>query len=453
MHFEATEVFEDNWNAMHQRAENGKRLYRYIINEGSSRSSKTYSLIDCLDLYCRENTGKRVTIWRDTKRLCKDTVLKDARKHLAITGRWCKGHRYHATESVLTYDTNTLLEIHGTDDAENVHGLTQDVAWFNEPYKISKDTFDQIDQRTAEFIFIDWNPKMAHWIEDLKKDPRTIVIKSTFLKNPFCPYESRIKLLSYKPLSHAAAVLKGLKTEDQLRAGDTKGLSDSDFEDAILCLENERKGSADAYNWSVYGLGEKAERPDRIFRWTAIEPFEYDAIPATTLVYGNDWGIVDPWGVVEVKYFDGGLYLRQKNYLSENELRSKMPINDLAALQHDPEGLVKRQFNLMGISPKAVIACDTNRPQKTKALRVAGYDYAIAAPKGLIVDGINLLLDMPVYYCSSSKDLHNEQENYSWKKDRYGIRLEEPEDIDNHLIDAVRYAAQYLRAVGVITKA
>src|SRR5690606_25973393 len=137
-----------------------------------------------------------------------------------------------------------------------------------------------------------------------------------------------------------------LKTVEQIRDNKLRGLTDSDFEDAILCLENERKGTADAYNWSVYGLGEKAERPDRIFRWTAIEPFEYDAVPDGNRIYGNDWGIVDPWAVVEVKYFDGGLYLRQKNYLSENELRSKMPINELAALQHDPEGLVKRQFNL-----------------------------------------------------------------------------------------------------------
>jgi hypothetical protein len=43
-----------NWEAINAKDENGNRKYRYILNAGSSRSSKTYSLIDCIDKYCRE---------------------------------------------------------------------------------------------------------------------------------------------------------------------------------------------------------------------------------------------------------------------------------------------------------------------------------------------------------------------------------------------------------------
>jgi hypothetical protein len=36
--------------------------------------------------------------------------------------------------------------------------------------------------------------------------------------------------------------------------------------------------------------------------------------------------------------------------------------------------------------------------------------------------------------------------------DRYGIVLEEPEDIDNHLMDPSRYIALFLQARGIIKR-
>jgi len=106
----------------------------------------------------------------------------------------------------------------------------------------------------------------------------------------------------------------------------------------------------------------------------------------------------------------------------------------------------------MNIDPNKIIVCDNNRPLKILALRRAGFEYALAAIKGAgsIVDGIDLLNSLKVYYTSSSTNLKYEQENYSRKVDRYGIVLEEPEDIDNHLIDPARYGAEYWRKEGLI---
>ena len=155
----ATIIFQKNWDAIHALAPDGSRRYKYIINEGSSRSSKTRSLIDCYDLYARGNEYKRLTVWRDTKTDCKKTVLADMLKHHKQTGRYKKGYIFNKTESIFSYPTESTVEIHGTDDEETVHGMDQDAAWLNEPYKISRDTFDQIDQRTSDFIFIDWEPE------------------------------------------------------------------------------------------------------------------------------------------------------------------------------------------------------------------------------------------------------------------------------------------------------
>lgn len=453
-----TNVFKRNWDAMHAKDENGKRLYKYIINEGSSRSSKTFSLIDCFDLYARQNNFKRLTVWRDTKIDTKKTVLVDMIKRLKSTGRWELMTSFNKTESILTYANDSTFEIHGTDDEETVHGLTQDAAWLNEPYKISKDTFDQIDQRTSDFIFIDWNPKKSHWIENIKKDKRAIVIHSTFADNPFCPPEQRDKILSYQPVSMCKAVTSELMPlQEALKFNCLKALEEQPdnkiFKELLRCQENEFKMSADAYKWSVYGLGLKAEKPNRIFNFTEIPDEEYHKLDAR-IYTGVDWGTVDPWGIIDVKYYDGCLYLNERNYQSENEIRSKLTNTERMQIEGADEGIVKWLFNKMDIPKNRYLICDNNREAKILALREAGWDYAIAAPKGKgsILDGIDMINDLKVYYTASSTNLKYEQENYSRKVDKYGAIQEEPEDTDNHLTDPLRYVVAFLFEEGIIKK-
>lgn len=469
MNIPATIVFEKNWNAIHDMAfnedgspvlnENGThaRKYKYIINEGSSRSSKTMSLIDCYDLYARESRNKRLTVWRDTKTDCKKTVLNDVLKHFKITGRYKVGNDFNKTESIFTYKTDSTFEIHGTDDEETVHGLTQDAAWLNEPYRIKKEIFDQIDQRTSDFIFIDWNPKKAHWIEDLKKDPRTIVIHSTFKDNPFCPEESKIKILGYQPVSMCEIVEKELLTEEQARQYDIQknviGFTAHQINELSRCRENEFKNSASSFNWMVYGLGLKAEQPHRIFSWQEIPDEVYHKLTVPTYT-GVDWGVVDPWGIVDVKYYDGALYLHERNYDSENAIRGKLTTTELSQISSVDEGMVKWMFRKLGIPFDRYTVCDNNRQFKILALRDAGWEYSIAAikPPGSVIDGIASLLNLKVYFTKSSENIRYEQENYCRKVDNNGVVLEEPEDCNNHIIDPVRYILQFLQDQGIIKK-
>jgi hypothetical protein len=180
---------------------------------------------------------------------------------------------------------------------------------------------------------------------------------------------------------------------------------------------------------------------------------QYRAIQSKAYI-GVDWGVVDPWGIVEAKYFDGALYLHERNYLSENDLRSQFTLTEIAQLSGDDEGIVKFMFNRLGIDKRAEIVCDDNRPLKIAALRRAGWVYVYPAikVKGSVLDGIGLLNNMKVYYTSESQNLENEQENYSREVDPYGAVLEEPVDADNHLLDPARYVATYLQARGIIKK-
>jgi len=469
MEIQATEIFEKTWDAINEflTDKNGERVldadgkpirkYRYIIHEGSSRSSKTYSLIQCFYLYALHNKGKRLSVWRDTRKDCKDTVGYDMTQ-IFPEMPFGKGVLHQESKGVFKFLlSKSIIEVTGTDQEKKVHGYNGDVAWFNEPYQMPKETFDQLDMRTEEFVFIDWNPKKSHWIDGLKKDKRALIIHSTFRKNPFCPREQKIKILSYQPVSRCRVVEAEIMTEKEARSYDVARnpfeLNSEDLEEITRCRDNEDKNSASDYNWSVYGLGLKAEKPNRIYSWKKCSLQEFYEIDAETY-YGVDWGKVDPFAIVAVKYYDGRLYCRELNYASENDIRGGLSLSDRMQINSEDEdgGLVQWFFTKLGIDLQSTIICDPNRKMKIIALRQIGYDNALSAhkPAGSIKDGIDLLEELDVRYTEESENIEYEQENYSRKVDRYGVVLDEPLDVDNHLMDSIRYVAQFLQMEGII---
>jgi len=389
--------------------------YKYILHEGSSRSSKTWSIEEWSLRQCENRKNLRINIWRDTRTSLGDTIWKDFKKLFPMSGR---DYKFPRNTTPIYFDqTGSYIEPHGA-DLTNAHGITQDIAWLNEPYKIPLDTFNQIDQR-AEQVILDLNPKQGHWSDNLKKHPRCKVIHSTFMGNPFCPPEQKRKILSYNPDNPA----------------------------------NVENGTADAYMWSVYGLGLKAERPNRIFKWKEIKYSEYLKINRP-VYYGVDWGAVDPMGIIEVKYDDGNLYIHELNYKSENEIKADLkPTEKLQIQKHVDEGLIMWLFKKLGIDPNRPVICDNNRKSKIIALRKAGFEQTIKASKspGSILDGIDNLSNLNVYYTHTSLNVKHEQENYSRRVDpRTGEVLEEPEDANNHTIDPARYVLAFLIEYGVL---
>ena len=475
---DATIVFEKNWNAIHEKCPNNcgniinsldtpidedcqhcfgsGRRYKYIINKGSSRSSKTISLIDLNDLLCRSLPNKRITIWRDTKKSCKDTVLSDMIKRFRATGRMNKGHLFNKTESYFAYNNGSNLEIHGADDEEKVHGLTQDAAWLNEPYKITYETFNQIDQRTSDIVFIDYNPKKWHWVEDVMTRKNAIVIHSTFKDNPFCPAGQRSKILSYQPIQYSEVVIDKLIDHTEAIKYDTikndLSFSKKQLEEIDRCKMNHETRSANELSWVVYGLGEKGERPNRIFSWDKISTREFIELDAPEL-YVVDWGKVDPWGIVHLKYYDGAIYAHELNYASEDEVRKSMTPQERADIDNEEEGIVTWMFNKLAIPLNVPVICDNNRIVKIAMLRRKGYLAEPAAKgKGSIMDGIDILQNLRVYFTEDSLNIEQEQEDYSFEADRYGVITDKPEDSNNHTIDPIRYGAGYWQSVDLIKK-
>lgn len=418
---QATIVFEKNWNAIHARNEDGSRKYRYIINTGSSRSSKTYSILQTHYLTALTRSNSRVSIWRETKQDVKNTVLADLKKAMT-TFPENNTVSFNKTESIYTFPNLSTIEICGGDDTNKVHGFQGDVAHFNEPYKMPKEVFDQIDMRTTEYIVIDWNPKSNHWIDELSKQDNAIVIHSTFRDNPFVPEQQRLKILSYEPTEY-----------------------------------NIEQGTANDWMWQVYGLGLKAEKENRVFRgWRKITRAEYDALDVPEII-GCDWGKNHNWGIIAAKFYDGVLYLRELNYASETDIMKSLPLNVLQEFKSQEKegenlGIVSYMFSKLGVNKKQTIICDNNRPLKIAMLRRCGWEYAYPAQKGQgsIKDGVDLVESIPVCYTDDSPNLENEYENYSYPKDRYGVVMDEPEDDNNHTMDPTRYIVQHLAKQGLV---
>jgi phage terminase large subunit len=304
---------------------------------------------------------------------------------------------FNKTESVFTFPNKSTISIEGTDDELKVHGYHSDYLWFNEFYKMPKSTFDQLDMRCSDTVFMDYNPVGKLWSDDLVKQDNAILIHSTFKDNPFVPLEQKKKILSYEPTEY-----------------------------------NKQQATADAYMWSVYGLGLKAEKPNRIFKgWRVLPRGDFDKIPYPSY-HATDFGLSAPTANLEFK-FDGdkSFFFRQRLYKPMNQMK----------------GTLSEEFENIGIPKDKENICDSGNEinqAESRKLRNSGYNV-IPAKKGAgsISAGIETIQKCIIYYTEDSKDLEAEYEQYSWRVYN-GIQMDEPEqNNEDHLLDCARMGVSW----------
>lgn len=396
MKISATPVFQKNWDALNSGN------YKYIINSGSSRSSKTFSILQIFWLLAWTKERTKLAVFRNTKKDCKDTILQDMLKYYPSLDGY-DAVKFNKTESVFSFPNGSTISIEGTDDELKVHGYHSDYLWFNEFYKMPKETFDQLDMRCSCNVFMDYNPVGKLWSDDLCKQDNAIVIHSTFRDNPFCPIEQKKKILSYEPTEY-----------------------------------NIQQGTASDYMWNVYGLGLKAEKPNRIFKgWKTIYDKEFDDLPYPSY-YATDFGLSAPTANIEFK-FDG-----DRSFFFHERLYK--PLNQI-------EGNLSDEFDKLKTVKNKENICDSGNElnkQEGQKLRNSGYNVIFAKKgAGSINMGIETLQKCKVYYTKSSINLQNEYENYSWRVYQ-GIQLDEPAQGDDHLMDCCRMGVSwYVRTRGL----
>ena len=303
MDIKATAIFEKNYEAIL-----GDK--RFIINEGGSRSSKTYSLCQLMIIYCLQNNNKVVSVIRKTFPALRATVLRDFIEILKEIGLY-KQEAHNKSEHIYTFANGSMVEFFSVDDEQKIRGRKRDIAWCNEANELYFDDFTQLNMRTEGKMIFDYNPSdSASWLYELPAE-ESIKIKSTYKDNPFLPDSIKAQI------------------EDLART--------------------------DEALYQIYALGEKAISKSNIYsQWSFVahRPSRF-----VKYVYGLDFGYNHPSALMRVYYCDNDIYIEPVIY--ESYLTTTMLIEKLATL---------------GIEQTVTILADYSRPEIIQEMNIAGYD-------------------------------------------------------------------------------
>ena len=358
------------------------KTHRFLINEGSSRSSKTYSILQYL-IYRALIKKTTITISRLKLTWLKKTVLIDfidiLEKHYGLPAT-----RLHKTEMFYRFNNGSIINFIGSEEKQKLHGLKQDIYYGNEYDEASYKQFEQANIRTKELFIIDYNPKyVEHWIYDkveIRED--AVLIKSTYKDNYY--------------------------------------LSDS------IVREIEALKNIDEVSWQIYGLGLRAAYKGLIYQnWKIVndipEQYEWKCV-------GQDSGFNDPFALVSV-YFDG----------------QSLTVDELVYESHLTDSDIVDKYQELGISKNIEIVADSSDPALIRELRYKDYNITGANKfSGSVLTGIKTLIKYPVNITKRSVNIIKEKNMYRWKQHSQTEEfLDEPEDKYNHTLDAIRYVALF----------
>ena len=98
---------------------------------------------------------------------------------------------------------------------------------------------------------------------------------------------------------------------------------------------------------------------------------------------------------------------------------------------------------------KSIIMADSREQKSIEEIKRLGVVNIrpCAKGKGSVLTGIDKLKQYELIIHPSCKNIIEELENYSWKKDKQTNEyINEPVDLYNHYLDALRYSLQCLDA-------
>lgn len=461
--FKATKVFQDIWEALNEKTtENGVSQHRYklIVEEGSSRSSKTWSNFQVLFLYLVENPLTTITVLRDTQKSCRDIVEKDWKIWLKDPQNRKKEYergeitaeqlhellqKENLTQFFIENKTNhtwtlksngNVIRFTGLDDEDEAMGMTQTICWINEPYNFSHEVFKQLAQRSKVIIF-DWNPKQNHWIEKEKRKKDTFVHYSTFRDNPFISEEVKRQILSYQPLAHTEAVKNEILKIETAKKYDFETnpnkLTPKQAKELKRAIYNEEVGSASEYHWLVYGLGLKAEKPTKIYNgWKVIslEEYQKQSKYGFTKYYGLDYGFANPTACVEVMYDgDQSFYIKPLLYKPMNKMTA--PLGEVLKAVGVPQGNTTFIW-----ADSADREAGTER-SLTNELRANYSLNAVPTNKPTYKARFEFITKAKIFFVENA-DFENEYENYEYEYIN-GEPTEKPIKKNDHYMNATEY--------------
>lgn len=163
-------------------------------------------------------------------------------------------------------------------------------------------------------------------------------------------------------------------------------------------------------------------------KFRTISQTEFDQIRGLD-AYGLDFGYNEPTALVHCKLDKENkkLYISEKLY--RTGLTSQQLLQELKQLQ---------------ISRGSEIIADSARPEIIADLRQ--FFNVKPTPKGSnsVYYGILKVMEFDIFIVNSAKNLIFEIGQYRWKEDKDGNPTNEPLEVNDHALDAVRYAVRHL---------
>ena len=357
---------------------------RVRIVQGGTSASKTISIILYLIARAQSDTIPTVTsIISESIPHLKRGAIRDFKNILQAHHYW-KDNRWNATDSIYTFETGSIIEFFSADNADKLRGGRRDRLFINEANNVTFDAFEQIEVRTKEFIFIDFNPTSEFWV-------------FTDIMGKRDDYE--VLILTYK---------------------DNEALS----KEIVASIEQRknRKGW-----WQVYGLGQLGEVEGKIYKdWNIIDEIPHEARLERR---GLDFGYTnDPTAIVDVYRYNNAFILDEVCF--QKGLTNKQ-IADV--------------INSLG---SCLTMADSAEPKSIDEIKSYGINIlGIKKGQDSVSQGIQYVQDQRVSVTKRSVNIIKEYRNYLWRVDRDGKILNEPEHAFSHSMDAIRYAFESLNEV------
>lgn len=355
-----------------------KAGFTTVSLQGSSRSAKTWSVVQFLCIYCFNNAGTTVSIIRAGMPSIKRTVYRDF-KNVMLSLGWWNDKSMNKSEYVYTFPNGSWIEFFSTDNEQKVRGSKRKILFVNEANELSFIEWQQLQMRTTEFSILDYNPSFSeeHWINQVNEEKSTYWFISTYKDNPFL---------------------------EQKVIGEIESLK---WKNPSL--------------WRIYGLGQRAIVEGLIFENVVVG----DYIPVEALRrkwYGIDLGYTnDPTAIVMVCVYGNDMYIDEVCY------QTKMLSDDIIKACKDVRD-----------APEFI--CESADPRLIDEIYNAGIDIkAVQKFPGSIKAGIMKMQQYRIHITSRSTNIRKEFNNYTWRQDKEGKWLNEPIDCYNHAIDACRY--------------
>lgn len=346
--------------------------------QGGTSASKTISIL--LFLIAKAQTDKKPTltsIVAESIPHLKRGAERDF-KNIMQTHKYWRDANWSSTDRTYTFETGSQIEFFSTDNGDKLRGARRDRLFMNECNNIHFEAFEQLEVRTKQFIFLDWNPSNEFWfyteVKPMRDDVEHIIL--TYLDNEA-------------------------------------------LDDEIVKAIEQRKNNKSW--WQVYGLGQLGEVEGKIYKdWAIIDEIPHEARLERR---GLDFGYTnDPSALIDIYFYNGGYVLDQQFY--RKGMANKQIADFINALEN----------------PNVMVVADSAEPKSIDEIKLHGVNI-IGAVKGRdsVRQGIQYVQDQRVSVTKRSVDVIREYRNYLWKTDKDGKILNEPEHLYSHSMDAIRY--------------